>query len=312
EQVKKITAQGLTGAAQGQLNDRIAKAKAYFEKELDEKVNDELTRLNKELQQQNKVKKLLKEMKTFMNFFEGFTDNYRLEPKKKKEEFKPTASSPEQAREISVRKSSVGEADSQNLLYTLKQIRKQFAVEENIPPFQICHDSTLKEITAFLPQNMNDMALIKGMGDHRLKNYGEQFLTAVQSFCTTNSLSGQMHLKEEEVRQAKKKIKPEGNVDTQTQSLHLFESGKTVSEIAAFRNLAVNTIEGHLAYFIRKGNLDVFRLLPNEKFELIKNVLQKNSTPGLSPVKNMLGDAVSYGEIRFVIAALDRGREQHD
>src|SRR3979409_236713 len=99
-----------------------------------------------------------------------------------------------------------------------------------------------------------------------------------------------MHLKEEEVKQAKnKKSKPEGSVDTQNQSFHLFESGKPISEIAAMRNLAVSTIEAHRAYFIRKGNLDVFRLLPKEKFELIKNTLQKNSTPGLSPVKMALG-----------------------
>lgn len=306
DQVKKITAEGLTGAAQAQLDDRINKAKTYFEKELDEKVNDALTKLNKDLQQQNKVRKLLKEMKAFMNFFEGFTNRYRLQPKKQEEEFDQPTSSQEQVNKVS-------EDDSQNLFSILKQIRRQFASEENVPPFQVCHDSTLKEIVTFLPQTMNDMAMIKGMGDHRLKNYGEQFLSVVQSFCTANSLSGQMHLKEAEVRQAKKKKnKPEGSVDTQTQSLHLFESGKTISEIADIRNLAVSTIEAHVAYFIRKGNLDVFRLLPKEKFELIKNALQKNSSPGLSPVKMAIGDDVSYGEIRFVIAALDRGREQGD
>jgi len=192
------------------------------------------------------------------------------------------------------------------LLAILKQIRRQFASQENVPPFQICHDSTLKEIVAFLPQNMNDMAMIKGMGDHRLKNYGDPFLAAVQSFCASNGLTGQMHLKEAEVRQAKrKKTKSEGSVDTQTQTLQLFESGKTIQEIADSRNLSVSTIEGHLAYFIRTGAFDVFQILSKEKFELIKDAIQKTSQPGLSPVKNLLGDAVSYGEIRLAIAALD-------
>ena len=303
EQVKKITDQGFTETTQAQLNDRIIKAKAYFEKELDEKVNDALAKLNKELQQQNKVRKLLKEMKSFMNFFEGFTNRYRLEPKKLQEQFYRQVSSQEQANKIS-------EESSQNLTSILKQIRSQFAIEENVPPFQICHDSTLKEIAMYLPQSMNDMAMIKGMGDYRLKNYGEQFLAAVQTFCAANSQYSQMHLKEEEMRQAKKKKnKSEGGLDTQTISLHLFESGKTVSEIAIIRNLAAGTIESHLAYFVRKGNVDVFKLLSQEKFELIKNALQKNTEPGLSPVKNILGDEVSYGEIRFVVAALDREHE---
>ena len=108
------------------------------------------------------------------------------------------------------------------------------------------------------------------------------------------------------MRHKKKKVKSEGSVDTQTQTLQLFESGKTIDEIATTRNLSIGTIEAHLAFHIRTGKLDVFRVLSTEKYEIIKDALQKNEQPGLAPVKNILGDAVSYGEIRFVFAALNR------
>jgi len=174
EQVRKITAEGLTDATQAQLNDRIIKAKAYFEKELDEKVNNELQKLNKELQQQNKVRKLLKEMKSFMDFFEHFTNRYRLQPKQREEIFvQPSAASLNQPQ--------FSDENSQYLFGLLKQIRRQFAGEENIAPFMVCHDASLKEMATYLPLTLNDMAMIKGMGDRSLKKYGETFLTAILS-----------------------------------------------------------------------------------------------------------------------------------
>jgi ribonuclease D len=205
-----------------------------------------LTKLNKDLQQQNKVRKLLKEMKAFMNFFEGFTNRYRLQPKQQNEEFDQPASSQEQVSEISV-------DDSQNLFFILKQIRRQFAGEENVPPFQICHDSTLNEIVAFLPQTINDMAMIKGMGDHRLKNYGDQFLSAVQSFVQQTTWPVKCR---EEASKGQGRKKNRKAVLTHSKSLHLFDQEDN------FRNCLHKKpcVRHHRGArcTIRKGNLDVF------------------------------------------------------
>lgn len=300
DQVKNIVGGGLTDAAQAQLNDRITKAKAYFEKELDEKVNDALTKLNKELQQQHKVRKLLKEMKSFINFCWSFTNQYRLQPKQQEQQLHPDEYSP----------SSANNEQSVNLLSILKQIRTKLASEENVAPYMICHDATLKEMAAFLPQDITDLALIKGMGDYTLSKYGEPFLASIQAFCTMNGLEGRIHLKEEEVRKTKKKSgnKSADGINSQTQSFQLFQSGKSIAEIAAQRNFAESTIQAHLSHFVKSGELDVFRLVSKEKFDLIKDALQKVTEPGLGAAKHFLGDAVSYAEIRFVIAAMQKER----
>lgn len=77
---------------------------------------------------------------------------------------------------------------STGLLEQLKDYRKQLSAEENLPPFRICNDVTLQEIAMFLPQSLNDMAFIKGMGDFTLNKYGEQFLSLVQDFCNAHEL----------------------------------------------------------------------------------------------------------------------------
>jgi hypothetical protein len=71
--------------------------------------------------------------------------------------------------------------------------------------------------------------------------------------------------------------------------------------VAAARGLALSTVEGHLAFLVRSGELalDLDRLVGAEK--------AARSTPfeGLTAVKEALGD-VSYGELRFVLKELAR------
>jgi ATP-dependent DNA helicase RecQ len=163
------------------------------------------------------------------------------------------------------------------------------------------------------------MASIRGMGDYTLHKYGELFLESVKAYCRIHNLSGKMHLKSEAARVHKKKFTSGTNnsspdvlqkkePNSQTQSFQLFQSGKSISEIAVIRSFSEGTIAAHLSHFIKTGDIDVYRLISEEKFQLIQNALQTATAPGLSAVKNILSDDISYSEIRFVIAALERER----
>ncbi|HEX5026267.1 MAG TPA: helix-turn-helix domain-containing protein, partial [Agriterribacter sp.] len=100
-------------------------------------------------------------------------------------------------------------------------------------------------------------------------------------------------------------LKPKkGN--TKRMSLELFKDGKTIPEIAALRGLATGTIEGHLSYFIPSGDIYITDLVPEAKIETIRKVIEQTGNGNAtSPVKEQLGDAVSHGEIRAVIAWLN-------
>jgi Helix-turn-helix domain/HRDC domain len=301
--VDEIAANGMHSDARKQLDNRLVKAKAYFEKEFDEKVNQPLTEMNKELQQKNKVRKLLKEMKSFISSFEHFTNRYRNEPVKMEEKFSPLK--PYSAKEIP-------EEASQQLFQELRQIRREVADEENVAPYMICHDASLIEMSTYFPHTITDLAMIKGMGDHSLRKYSEAFLTAIRNFSELHGLVARMDLKEAEVRKkrAEKKNKPATEGDSKTESFKLFGVGKTIEEIASIRQMASSTIEGHLAHFVKTGELDVFRLLPKEKFERISEAIRKTEFSGLRSVKDILDDSISYAEIRFVFNAMNGSQEQ--
>lgn len=78
----------------------------------------------------------------------------------------------------------------------------------------------------------------------------------------------------------------------------------SVNDIAAERRLGVSTIEGHLARFVETGEMRLDELVPREKIPIIQKAIQECDNPDgwLSPIKEMLGDQYTYGEIRAVLA----------
>ena len=62
------------------------------------------------------------------------------------------------------------------------------------------------------------------------------------------------------------------------------------------------TIEGHLSNFVATGELDVSEFVVAGKIPAIQNAVESYGGEKLSPLKEILGDAYTYGEIKAVIA----------
>jgi len=191
------------------------------------------------------------------------------------------------------------------LLSELKDIRRDIAQHENVPPYIILSDATLMEIAIYLPQALDELRMISGFGDVKLARYGREFLLPVKSYSAKNGLSSKIKQKSAK-RERKAKTERTGNAnrssDTAFESFNLFKSGKTVAEIAALRTLAVATIEGHLSFYIYNGAIDVTEIVNEKKIPLIKDAIESYGTEKLSPLKEVLGEETSYGEIKAVMA----------
>ncbi len=61
----------------------------------------------------------------------------------------------------------------------LRSARLDLAREAEVPPYVVCHDSTLKLIAQVNPQGLVAMEQIKGMGPRRVERYGRRFLVAL-------------------------------------------------------------------------------------------------------------------------------------
>lgn len=71
---------------------------------------------------------------------------------------------------------------SSNLYEILRDIRKTIADEEDVPPFQIFPNRTLKEMATRLPRTREQLLTVYGVGEHKVSRYGARFLEAIGAY----------------------------------------------------------------------------------------------------------------------------------
>ncbi len=67
----------------------------------------------------------------------------------------------------------------QPVFEALRELRTRLAREQNVPPYVIFHDSTLRQIAARRPADEDELATIPGIGGGKLARYGTLVLDAV-------------------------------------------------------------------------------------------------------------------------------------
>ncbi|HEY8937593.1 MAG TPA: DNA helicase RecQ [Cyclobacteriaceae bacterium] len=189
------------------------------------------------------------------------------------------------------------------LFNDLKLLRRNIAEDEGVPAYIVLSDATLIELATYLPLTKEDFSQISGFGEVKLAKYGESFWKVVNNYCTAKKLTGRIHLKKQ--KQVRKE-KTEKLSDTKLMSLELYKAGKTIHQIATIRNLSLNTIETHLAYFIEKGDLSIGEFVTPDKIKAIESAIREYGTQPLAPLKEALGNNFSYTEIKLAIAHLKR------
>ena len=68
-----------------------------------------------------------------------------------------------------------------DLWEALRRCRKQLADDNNVPPYVIFHDSTLRQMAADKPRSEAALLAISGVGQTKLARYGEAFLAVIRA-----------------------------------------------------------------------------------------------------------------------------------
>lgn len=120
----------------------------------------------------------------------------------------------------------------------LRQLRKQLAEQEGIPPYLIFHDSVLKEMCRVLPTNYTELQQIKGIGERRLKKYATFFLAILREEKQKqqeNPLPAPTVVKASSLDQIRKFYRNAYRSWTQDEErrlIELFRNGRSIREIA--------------------------------------------------------------------------------
>ncbi|PEA78145.1 DNA helicase RecQ [Bacillus wiedmannii] len=181
------------------------------------------------------------------------------------------------------------------LFEILREVRKEIAQGEGVPPFVIFSDQTLKDMCAKMPQSDSELLTVKGIGEHKLVKYGSHFLQAVQHFIKDNPNYAET-VKTEVVTERKKSGKASANSHLET--YEMYKQGIDLDEIAKERGLSRQTIENHLIRSFEDGmEIDWNSFVPAEYESLIETAVQ-NAEGGLKSIKEQLPNEVSYFMIR--------------
>lgn len=189
------------------------------------------------------------------------------------------------------------------LFELLRELRNQIADENDLIHYQIFTQKALYEICEKLPVTKKQLLEINGFGKIRVEKYGTQILEVIKAYCEENDIETDDTIVFEKETLPKKTLQ-KGESDKI--SFELFQSGKTISEIAAERELAETTIFGHLSKFVNTGEVKIGALISEDHYnELLENI-PKHTFENLSDLKDQLDQKYQYHEIRLVLNSMKK------
>lgn len=200
-----------------------------------------------------------------------------------------------------------------NDLYTaLARWRRSLGEELGLPLYAIASNKTLKSIAQLQPVTLRDLKNAEGMGSKRVKLYGAEIIDIVlkQTGLLPVEEEPEPELKPKKEAKPKPEPKPKKEPKPNTYELtrQLLEQGLTLEEIAKERGFALTTIEGHVAHFIKDGEYKATDFVDKEKYDEIVDYFESTGDKSLSIAKDVLGDDFSFGEIKMVLAELEKER----
>ncbi|WP_428027060.1 DNA helicase RecQ [Arcobacter sp.] len=141
----------------------------------------------------------------------------------------------------------------EELYEKFRTLRREIALEHEVPAYVIFGDKTLKELASKLPITKEDMLDINGVGLVKFEKYGEIFLDLCKS------------IKEEFSEKLENKAPLKKLTKTYLETFELIQEGKTLEEISQIRDLGITSILSHLSLLFEYNKIS-----KEKKEELLK------------------------------------------
>jgi len=186
----------------------------------------------------------------------------------------------------------------------LRKLRDNICSKADLPIYIIAGTNTLDEMSRYLPQTLIEIRKISGFGDAKTEKYGQQFLEIILEYCREKNLSSLIHEKDPKKERKAESGEKKKKIDTKAESFRLYKEGKPIDEIAKERSFTKQTIEGHLAHYVSVGEINIEELVSKEKISLIEPHTKEFKGGSITTIKEKLGNKISFGEIRLVLAWL--------
>ena len=184
------------------------------------------------------------------------------------------------------------------LFALLRQKRKEMADEVGVPPYVIFSDRTLIEMAAYYPQSVSSLLRISGVGQVKLRQYGEAFLEVIRAYSEKH-----------ELKETSKETTREKSDSNRRYVLvaEAYNAGETIPGLMERYHVTAGTIIEHLTRYLAAGNTlrngDDLMLLTSATPEQVQGAFEAFDEVGpafLKPVYDKLNGSLTYDDLKIL------------
>src|SRR5260221_2174250 len=183
----------------------------------------------------------------------------------------------------------------------LRTVRKRLADERDVPADVIFTDVSLRLMARDYPATDDAFARIAGVGETKRREFGPTFVSEIAAFLEAHPKQIFAEALQPWIGPAPKRVAK----GTSQESYELFQTGKSIAEVARQRDLNVRTVVQHLSEMIATGHpCDPRRFFTAEVQARIEAAFAKEGLIRLSPVKEALGPDFDYDQLNLCRALI--------
>lgn len=202
--------------------------------------------------------------------------------------------------------------EAEQLFDRLRILRKRLADEQNLAPYMVFTDSSLRQIAQRRPQTLDQFAQISGVGRRKLDQYGAIFTQEVRQYCQEMGLPV---VAEEGTGRAALPAETSAGAAPESQSgrsrlpatvyatYALYRDGEDPLRIAQQRELKITTVFDHLAALLEVGEAVRLEAFVTEEAKAeIQRAIEVVGDFRLGEIRTYLNEKHSYEAIKLVRA----------
>lgn len=189
-----------------------------------------------------------------------------------------------------------------DLFETLRRWRKQRADSRGLPPFVIFSDKTLRDLAARRPSSLEKLREVYGIGEAKLEEYGSDILSIVDTHCRERKVSRDQRPAGARPVAAPVRSSSTAVLDT---AFELFGRGESIAGVMAATARSRGTVVDYLCRYIEARRPEsVESWIDGATLIKIASAAEEVGTERLKPIRDVVGEQISYDEIRIVLAWL--------
>ena len=213
------------------------------------------------------------------------------------------------ASKSSTKSTASWEGVDRDLFEKLKTIRTAKAAEKQVPAYVVFSDTSLRDMAKRRPSTLEAFRMVNGVGQKKLEDFGEEFLSAIVSHCEAGSIETDVKTV---VSAAPSDINKLPSSSAMLAFPH-FDAGLSVADTAKELGRAESTTFGYLGDYIRHNKIVDFTPWVDEATgSRIAAAVKSVGFGPLKPIFVALDEEVDYNAIRIVQACLQNAESEQE